>query len=273
VHQAGQIEWPRRTPNPATDFVTKRIMPYPTVADFSAALNRNPARDTGTAIIYVHGYLTSFAEGTYRLAQIAHDRKDPDTTIHYSWPATENALEYARDRDSVLFARDGLESLIRTVANLGFGNIVLVAHSLGSSLVVETLRQISLQGETGLMQHIDGVILIAPDIDTKVFESQINRITPLPKPFIVFGNANDRVLRFSALLTGRAKRLGQLNDTESLRNKGIQFVDISVVTDGVNGHSVGITSPTVLSILRELPNPNAANDVRVLQPRARASIR
>ena len=265
THAEGTIEWPGRKPNPATDFVTKRILPYGSSREFGRALNANAARKTDTAIIYVHGYNTSFAEGTYRLAQISHDMQDRNTVIHYSWPATENSLEYIRDRDTVLFARDGLESLIKTVADQGFGNIVIVAHSVGSGLVTETPRQISLQSKSRLSHRIGGVILIAPDIDTDVFETQISRINPMPKPFVVFGSAEDPALRLSAFLTGRANRVGQLKDTETLRRYGVQFVDVTDVKDGESGHSVAITSPTVLSILRELPDPNGTNDVAALQ--------
>ncbi|WGI23553.1 alpha/beta fold hydrolase [Amylibacter sp. IMCC11727] len=267
IHVEGKIEWPGRNPNPATDFVTKNVTPYDSALTFGRALNANAARNTDTAIIYVHGYNTSFAEGTYRLAQISHDMQDRNTVIHYSWPATENSLEYIRDRDSILFARDGLESLIKTVADQGFGNIVIVAHSVGSSLVTETLRQISLQSKSRLSHRIGGVILIAPDIDTDLFETQISRIDPMPNPFVVFGSAEDPALRLSAFLSGRANRVGQLKDTETLRRYGVQFVDVTDVKDGESGHSVAITSPTILSILRELPDPNRTNDVTVLQKR------
>ena len=87
----------------------------------------------------------------------------------------------------------------------------------------------------------------------------------MPKPFVVFGSAEDPALRLSAFLTGRANRVGQLKDTETLRRYGVQFVDVTDVKDGESGHSVAITSPTVLSILRELPDPNGTNDVAALQ--------
>ncbi len=265
THVAGQIEWPRKKPNPATDFVTRNVTQYANATAFGHALNQNPARHTDTAIVFIHGYNTSFAEGTYRLAQISHDMQNANTVIHYSWPATENSLAYIRDRDSVLFARDGLESLLQTLSDHRFGNIVLVAHSIGSSLVVETLRQISLQGERHIANRISGVILIAPDIDTNLFETQISRITPLPKPFVVFGSSTDPALRLSAFLTARANRVGQLKDTKTLRKYGVQFVDVTDVKDGESEHSVAITSPTVLSILRELPDLNSPKDVRNIQ--------
>jgi esterase/lipase superfamily enzyme len=252
-HIEGQIEWPKGTPDPENDFVTTQVTPYTSATDFRNALPR-PRSDT--AVIYVHGFNTTFAEGLYRMAQITHDIGGQDTTVHYSWPATQNTLEYTRDRDSVLFARDGLESLLITLSDRGFKRIVILAHSIGSNLVVETLRQISLQGRQDVLKRVNGVVLISPDIDTNLFETQISRIKPLPKPFVVFGDEADLALKVSSLLTGRASRLGQLNHTESLRRYGVEFVDVTDVRDGDGplNHAVALTSPTVLSILRTLPS-------------------
>ena len=276
THVEELVEWPDGTPDPAADFVTTKITPYPSAATFGAALNQNPLRGTDTAIIYVHGYNTTFAEGTYQLAQIAHDMDEQNTTINYSWPATANALEYTRDRDSVLFARDGLERLLETTVPAGFDNVVLVAHSIGSGVVVEALRQISLQRKSHLTSRIGGVILISPDIDTNLFETQITRISPMPDPFIVFGNTKDRALKLSAFLTGRSNRVGQLKDPKILRKYGVQFLDVTDVRDANGEHAVAITSPTILPLLRELPEPNSKNtfaQVRDLQTLIDASFR
>lgn len=260
-HVEGHIEWPTGTPNPETDFVTTHITPFDTAAQFGAAVKRATQQTPSTAIVFVHGFNTTFAEGTYRAAQVAHDMKDPNASVHYSWPATDKILEYTRDRDSVLFARDGLEQLLETLADQGNANIILVAHSIGSQLTVETLRQIYLQQKTDVMKRLAGVVLISPDIDNTLFEQQISRITPLPQPFVVFGDEKDLALKVSSFLTGRANRVGQLKRTETLKRKGVQFVDVTEIDDGAGPfkHAVPITSPTMLSILRNLQPADATN--------------
>lgn len=258
THQPGRIEWPEKpekSVDPRTDFVTKQIVHYPSAADFGTALRASLAPAKGEVIVYVHGFNVTFAEGTYRLAQLSRDVKNRSTAVHYSWPATQNTLEYTRDRDSALFARDGLQTLLELLAAQNYNRIVIVAHSIGSNLVVETLRQISLQKNTNVTKRLAGVVLISPDIDTNLFEIQLSRINPLPKPFVVFGDEADIALKASAFLTGRSNRVGQLKDTEILRRYGVQFVNVTDIGDGDGplNHSVAITSPTVLSILEKLP--------------------
>nr|WP_325251008.1 alpha/beta fold hydrolase [Amylibacter sp.] len=258
THKAGRIEWPEKpekSVDPSTDFVTKNLVRYGSAAKFATALRASAAPAKNEAIVFVHGFNVTFAEGVYRLAQISHDVKNRSTAVHYSWPATQNTLEYTRDRDSALFARDGLQTLLELLAAQNYKRIVIVAHSIGSSLVVETLRQLSLEKKTHVTEKLSGIVLISPDIDTNLFEIQLSRIKPLPKPFVIFGDEADIALKASAFLTGKNNRVGQLKDTEILRRYGVQFVNVTDVDDGEDrlSHSVAITSPTVLSILEKLP--------------------
>ena len=62
------------------------------------------------ALIFVHGFNNTFAEGLYRIAQLSHDLDLPRVTVHYSWPSAGQALGYVHDRDSALYARDGFEA-------------------------------------------------------------------------------------------------------------------------------------------------------------------
>ena len=146
----GQINWPTfgRGADPRTDFVTTAEEVYQTPNAFQGDLRRQLAATNGEAVIFVHGYNTNFAEGVYRIAQFAHDLKLPDTVVLYSWPSAANPLGYAYDRDSALFARDGLEELIHEVARAGAKRILLVAHSMGSDLTMEALRSAAIRGDT-----------------------------------------------------------------------------------------------------------------------------
>ena len=73
----------------------------------------------GEAIIYVHGFNNTFADGVYRIAQLSHDFGFDGVAVHYSWASAGSALGYEFDRDSVLAGRDGLERLIETVPAAG----------------------------------------------------------------------------------------------------------------------------------------------------------
>ncbi len=249
----GQIEWPRlgTKPNPKHDFLTVRQVAYPDTLGFeqaiAKALHDSPGRQ-GEVTVFIHGYNNTFAEGEYRFAQLSHDLKIPAISVSYAWPSAGRALRYAYDRDSILFARDGLEDLLTSLTHAGARRIILVAHSLGSELTMEVLRQMALDHNRQVMSRIGGVILLSPDIDTQVFRRQAKVIGKLPKPFLIFTSGHDRALSLSATLTGRSSRLGNLADLDKVAALDVTVVDVSAFSVG-SGHFNAGNSPTLLRIL------------------------
>ncbi len=267
THKVGAIEWPKSAPNPATDFVVTDAQVFDTSATFKSKVG---AKDE--AIVFIHGYNNNFAESLYRFAQISADMELTSTPVLYAWPSTETSYEYLHDRDSVLFARDGLQTLLEQLASSGVKRLILVAHSIGANLLMETLRQMAIGGDERVRKIIDGVVLISPDIDPSVFEIQLSRLNPVPSPFVVFSTENDNALKVMAFLTGRQQRLGQITRSDQLAKHGVQVVNLSAFTDGdALNHAVALTSPSVISILkktpaaRELSKRNNGNPQTILQ--------
>ncbi|MFK5998784.1 MAG: alpha/beta hydrolase [Rhodobacterales bacterium] len=277
THKIGKIEWPRTRlkPNPATDFAVEDAEIFKTPSEFGSKLHTalKTQRNKDEVVVFVHGYNSNFAESLYRFAQITTDMDIRGAPVLYAWPAAASTLEYIHDRDSVLFARDGLQALLDQLAKVGTKRIILVAHSVGSNLVMETLRQMTLSGDKRTSRLIKGVVLISPDIDQNVFEMQIRSLKPIPKPFVVFSDKKDHALRFMSFLTGRRVRVGQIVNAQTLAKYNIDVVDTSVYKDGGGylNHSVALTSPTIIAILRklsvaaELSRKNGGNPRTLLQ--------
>lgn len=246
----GEITWPEGAVDPATQFLASREQLYPDTTAFRSGLRSALlARPRGDreAVIYVHGFNNNFADGVLRITQLAHDFKFPGVAVHYSWPSAGNPLGYAYDRDSVLYARDGLETLIRQVQAAGAEDIILVAHSVGSLLVMETLRQMAVAKPGAVAKEIGAVILISPDIDLDVFKSQATRIGTLPQPFGIFVSKRDRALSLSARLTGQRNRLGNITSLKPVEEFRVQVIDVTSFSTG-DGHFTLGTSPAVISI-------------------------
>jgi esterase/lipase superfamily enzyme len=165
-------------------------------------------------------------------------------------------LGYVYDRDSVVFARDGLEDLIRETVAAGATRITLVAHSMGSFLSMEVLRDIALR-DGRVMPQIRGVVLISPDIDVEVFRMQAKDIGTLPQPFLIFGSDRDRVLRLSALITGQSGRLGSLDSVEQLSDLEVTYLDVGAFSQG-SGHFVPGTSPALIQLLGRIDDVDQA---------------
>ncbi len=203
------------------------------------------------AVLFVHGFNTSFIEGVYRVAQLGHDLNLSAVMLHFSWPSLGAPLAYAHDRDSALYSRDGLEAMIRESAASGSQRLLLVAHSMGSQLLMETLRQIALRGDRALLNRIGGVILISPDVDVDVFRMQAQAIGVLPQPFLIVTSQRDRILQLSAQLTGQPQRLGNLADPARLDGLEVTLLDVSAFSTGV-GHFDVAQSPALIQLLDQV---------------------
>ncbi len=258
----GEIAWPhpRRAPDPATEFLAARQELYAGApefrADLAAALARNPRRGR-EAVVFIHGFNNNFAEGAYRLAQLGHDLDLKGVLVHYSWPSRAQPLRYAYDRDSALFARDGLETLLREVEAAGADRILIMAHSMGSALTMEALRQIAIRDDRRLLGKVSGVVLVSPDIDVDVFRAQAARIGDLPQPFAIFTSKRDRALALSARLTGQRDRLGNVTDVEDVADLEVTLLDTTAFSAG-SGHFNPGESPALLAILGKLADVDAA---------------
>lgn len=255
--EVGQIKYasPQR-PDTSTDFVTTDQRLYAADADFRRDLNKALAENGREAIIFVHGFNNTFTEGLYRIAQLRHDLEVPGVALHYSWPSAAEPLGYVYDRDSALFARGGLEELIRETVAAGASRVTLVAHSMGSFLSMEALRDIA-NKDGKVMQQLRGVVLISPDIDVEVFKAQARDIGLLPQPFLIFGSDRDRVLRLSALITGQNGRLGSLDDVETIEDLNVTYLDVGAFSQG-SGHFVPGTSPALIRLLGRIGDVDQA---------------
>lgn len=258
----GTIPFPKKygPPDPHRDFLTTDQTLYASPAAFRADLARAiRAQPTGKreAVVYVHGFNNTFAEGVYRIAQISHDLQVPGVAVHYSWPSAANPLNYGYDRDSALFARDGLERLLNQVRAAGADRIVLLGHSMGAELVMEVLRQMKLDGNTAVLSHLGGVVLMSPDIDVEVFREQALRIGTLPQPFIIFTSQKDRALALSARLTGQKHRLGNLKDVSRVADLKLTIFEVGAFSEGV-GHFTAATSPALIRILGRISDVDKA---------------
>lgn len=156
-----------------------------------------------------------------------------------------------RDKDSILIARDHLEELLIELTREN-QNVFVFGHSMGTQLVVETLRQLSITGQRGVLRRIGGVILVSLDIDLNLFEAQHERIDPMPDPFVVMTSESDYALRFSSLLTAQPERLGAARDRDRLAALDLLVLDLSGLPNARN-HFLAATSPVVIDIVTSAP--------------------
>lgn len=253
--QAGAIEFPGRKPDLRKQFAATSIALTDSEADFAARLKQEVASwpaGRRTIFIYVHGYNTSFASGLFRSAQLAHDYDVAGVTMHYSWPSAHNAAMYLYDRDSADFARAGFVRMLRIAAAAEPESIVVIAHSMGAAIAMESLRELSLAGAGNILRTIEALVLASPDIDADLFQSELASLTVRPGVIAVVVSSRDRALQLSSGIRGGELRVGSPGDAERLRAQGVVVVDASNFKDGddPSGHHAFANSPAMIRLLR-----------------------
>lgn len=264
THQLGEIEWPSdpiAQPNTATDFAIIQGSHIDDAKDFRTQIAAEPSGESGDVVVFVHGFNTTVPEAAYRLAQISNDFEMEWPTVLFSWPSAGRANGYVYDRDSVLFARDDLVALLENLAHTRDQDIFIIAHSMGTHLAMEALRQIAISENHDLLSRIDGVTLMSPDIDPDVFRRQAQAIGTLPDPFFIFVTQQDRALHISSLLTGGRERIGDIKGPEDVVGLDVNVIDFTNLANGRNlDHLVAVTSPDAIRVLRNMMNPDEVNE-------------
>ena len=201
-------------------------------------------------LIYVHGFNQSFEQATLDAARLADSVKFRGETILFTWPSKSALLDYIYDRESAMWSRDALESmLIELIKHPAVNNIHVVAHSMGTMLTVEALRQLhSRMGEAAALK-LGAIVLAAPDIDIDVFSSSVRRIGALAQRITVLTAANDRALGIVNKLAGGVARVGTA-EKEQLEALGLRVVDASQFSGSGINHDLFLSNDQVRQQVR-----------------------
>ena len=252
--KVGEVQWPKALPgNPETDFVTLKVEKLDqkgVIGRFHNAVQKVPKR---RVMVFIHGFNNRFEDAVYRFAQIVHDSGFKGVPVLFTWPSRGQLLAYPYDRESAFYSRDFLELNLRAIArDLGTTRMDILAHSMGTLLTLETIRQASIRGDGTFGGKLRDIILAAPDVDLDVFKTQMREIK---RPVTVFVSADDRALDFSRRFAGDKTRLGAVSakDTQiiaDLEKLGARIIDLSAESSGDPlNHSKFASSPKVVQLI------------------------
>jgi esterase/lipase superfamily enzyme len=205
--------------------------------------------------VFVHGFNNTYEDSVFRLAQIVHDSGMQATPILFTWPSRASLFGYEYDKESTNYSRTAFEQSLRVLAeDPEVKDITILAHSMGTWLAMEGLRQMGIR-DGHVESKIHNVILASPDIDIQVFAKQyVEMGSPKPK-FTIFVSQDDRALAASSLITGRVARLGGINPAaEPYRTKleqaGITAIDLTKVKSGDSmNHGKFAESPQIVQLI------------------------
>ncbi|MGO6678731.1 alpha/beta hydrolase [Rhizobium leguminosarum] len=238
--EPGTVQWPQRLPpNPATDFAVTRVKQIDTIPEGRAWFRQHI--QGGHALVFIHGFNNKYEDSVFRLAQIVHDSGMQATPILFTWPSRAQLTGYEYDKESTNYSRTALEQSLRVLAaDPAVKDITILAHSMGTWLAMESLRQMGIR-DGHVNAKIHNVILASPDIDIQVFAKQFVEMgDPKPK-FTIFVSQDDRALAASSFITGNVSRLGAIDPSKEpyrsrLEKAGITAIDLTKVKTGDSLH-------------------------------------
>ncbi|HKA80117.1 MAG TPA: alpha/beta fold hydrolase [Xanthobacteraceae bacterium] len=201
-------------------------------------------------LAYVHGFNTSFEAAVLDAARMADGIRFRGETLAFSWPSRAKLSEYSYDRESAMWSRDALEQVFAgLMASPTTGRIHLVAHSIGTMLAMESLRQIYARQGAAAADRIGAVVFASPDIDLDGFTSSVERIGPLAAKIVVVTATNDRALAMSGFLAGGTTRVGAAEKAE-LTRLGLHVIDASQQGWGIINHDLFLSNDKVRQVIR-----------------------
>ena len=183
------------------------------------------------ALVFVHGFNTSFEHALYRTAQIAYDIKFDGAPFLYSWPSKGalSSQDYSYDRESSGQAEPYLRQFLEVVAReTGAKSVSVIAHSMGNQLLLPVLRDLKRAAPPSVA--ISQVILAAPDVDRDGFENIARELVGVSRGVTMLAAGNDRALGISRRFWGGVPRAGDVPADGPIVIEGVDTIDVTAIS-------------------------------------------
>lgn len=202
-------------------------------------------------LIYVHGYNESFESAVRGGAELADGIRFSGVPVVFTWPSKAGLLDYGYDRESALYSRDALQSLLTTLIDTPtIGRVNIVAHSMGGLLTLEVLRELTARRSPDqLAGRLGALVFAAPDVDADVFTSTVRRLGPLAQKLTLITALNDRALEVSRRLAGGVARAGAA-DRDTIERLGVRVADASEYGWGIIRHDLFLSNGEVRQVVQ-----------------------
>lgn len=201
---------------------------------------RSLSRDE--ALIFVHGFNTTFDEALYRAAQLTWDLqyKDKGIPVLFSWASWGGATEpvgylrsYLYDRDSALIGGNAFLTLLHDLKEtLGIKKINVVTHSMGNFMMLSALK-IEAQKDHPII--LDEWVMAAPDVDRDLFLQTIPDVKKLLSGMTLYASSADWALTASKVGARGVARAGEVTVDGPVVLSGVDTIDVTAVGEELFG--------------------------------------
>ena len=222
------IPYYRETESPAKHFTiaSLRVLDPAELVDRANGQLDRSQRFKDQALVFVHGYNTSFDDALYRTAQIAHDLEFDGLAAMYSWPSRGTYVDYSYDLNSAARSQSYLIAFLERIAReTRAKRIHIIAHSMGNRPLIEALRTLQQSGNREVRAKIGQVVFAAPDVDRDLF-SEITSKLEIGLGRTLYASNEDKALILSRQADG-VPRAGDVPPGGPVILKGLDTIDIS----------------------------------------------
>jgi esterase/lipase superfamily enzyme len=236
-------------------------------------------------MLYVHGFNETFATSAFTAAELCHFFGREQVCSFFTWPASSTGnflISYTTTTESAEYAVDHLKKTLRMIAATpGVERIQLLAHSRGTAVLLNALRELMIEAIAAGVNpadayRIDNLVLLSPDIDVDIAGQKITGFVSdpdltrawsddtLPRllngRLTIYASPDDRALLVSRILFRSRNRVGQLRPEDISPEMQTYFgnlgrVDLITFTGertDLFGHSYFTTNPKVSSDLVQM---------------------
>lgn len=227
-------------------------------AEVDSALGANSSHD---ALLYIHGYRSSFNDACRRAAQMAADLKFSGPVFLWSWPSRDELSGYFSDEKMAAWSSEHFVDFLKKIlSQRGLHHLHIVAHSMGNRVLEQAL--ISPRLTAAEEAHLGQIVFAAPDLSRLAFDSECTPSSISALRITLYASKHDQALR-AAKVTHPFPRLGDANPDIDVR-PGMDSIDASAVDTSLLGHSYIGNSRSVLADVAALISSNATPDKRGL---------
>jgi esterase/lipase superfamily enzyme len=239
--------------DPDEHFMLRRVLEHRDKDEFYRSLSMQMRTSKSrTALLFIHGYNVSFEDAIFRTAQLAVDLKFPGAPIAFCWPSYADPVKYTFDEQQAEVSTAALREVLNDLASRGGAKQVhIIAHSMGNRVLAGALARMRPEAQQRNKQVFREMVLAAPDIDRRVFQSQIlPDIANNAQHCTLYASSRDRALLVSRCFHNY-QRLGEAQPDLVLAN-GLETIDASLVDTSLLGHSYIGDVQSIVSDLHDL---------------------
>lgn len=185
-------------------------------------------------LIFIHGHGVTFSQAARQTATLAVDLDIRDGAVLYSWPNGESANAYLQSQARVGISSRRFASFLEEImAEVGDGDIHIIAHSMGNRILLNALERIyDPDSSEPAFSHI---FWASADVNVDLFQEAITEISDIAEGMTAYTSSRDRALNFSSSLSDSV-RAGQSEPLPEVAEI-ITAVDTTALSVGLIGHA------------------------------------